>query len=220
MADIIPPLYIIEKLKAFKALNSYLRHNALSSLNTASLAVHMIRMGENDDELIDMLSSSLEMIANLLIRTHDLERILEFYREDLETIKVINLLEEASKKYIAKSIDFIIEGDLHMQIESYYGVIFSGIFRNAIQYRNSDQLRVIVKQKEKSVLINIIDTGDSLSDAIKSDLMKQVQFNSRKHDQSYIDLFIVNEILKNYGNVIEIEENTPKGCSFSIMRHY
>jgi hypothetical protein len=168
MAGIIPPLNIIEKLKAFKVLNSYLRYNALSSLNTASLAIHMTRIGESDDELIDILSSSLEMIANLLIRTHDLERILEFYREDLETIKVIDLLEEASKKYIAKSINFIIEGDLHMQIESYCGIIFSSIFRNAIQYRNSDQLRVIVKQKEKSVLINIIDTGDSLLDAIKS----------------------------------------------------
>ncbi|MFX0184620.1 MAG: ATP-binding protein [Candidatus Hodarchaeota archaeon] len=220
MTDIIPPSYIIEKLKAFKVLNSYLRHNALSSLNTASLAVYMIKIGETDDELIEMLSNSLEMVTSLLIRTHDLERILEFYREDLETIRVIDLFEEASKRYQAKSINFKIEGDLQMQIESYYGVIFSGIFRNSILYRNSDEIRVIVKQKEKSVFINIIDTGGSLSDALKSDLMKHVQFNSRKHDQSHIDLFIVNEILKNYGNVFLIEKNKPKGCSFTITRHY
>ncbi|MFX0206020.1 MAG: ATP-binding protein [Candidatus Hodarchaeota archaeon] len=220
MTHIIPPPYITEKFKSFKVLNSYLRHNALSSLNTASLAVHMIRIGEGDEELIEMLSNSLETVTSLLIRTHDIERILEFYGEDLETIKVLDLFEEASKEYQAKSIEFIIDGDLQMQIESYYGAIFRGIFRNTLQYRKADEIRVTVQRKKKSNIIQILDNGENLSPEIKSDLINQVQFNSRKHDQSYIDLFIVNEILKNYNNIIRIEENTPKGSSFTIIKHF
>ncbi|MFX0049993.1 MAG: ATP-binding protein [Candidatus Hermodarchaeota archaeon] len=220
MIDIIPPPYITEKFKSFKVLNSYLRHNALSSLNTASLAVHMIKIGESDEELIEMLSNSLETVTNLLIRTHDIERILEFYKVDLETLKVFDLFEEASKEYYAKSIEFIIEGDHQTQIESYYGEIFRGIFRNALQYRNADEIRVNIQREKKSNIIHILDNGDNLSTEIKSDLIKQVQFNSRKHDQSYIDLFIVNEILKNYNNIIRIEENTPKGSSFTIIKYF
>ncbi|MFX0170869.1 MAG: ATP-binding protein [Candidatus Hodarchaeota archaeon] len=167
-----------------------------------------------------MLSKSLETVTSLLIRTYDIERILEFYKEDLESIKVLDLFEEASKEYQAKSIEFVIEGDYRMQIESYYGVIFRGVFRNALQYRNTDEIRVNVQRKKKFNIIQIHDNGENLSTDIKSDLIKQVQFNSRKHDQSYIDLFIVNEILKSYNNIVRIEETTPKGSSFTIIKHF
>lgn len=202
-----------ETIKAFEGLDSYLRHKALGNVNTATLALDLIK---NDSEvnLINMASNSLSNLSLMLTRSHDLQSIFEL-NGDKFTVEEIMVVIWQNYRKKSSSIEY--SGKVEILINNFFGNVFRCFIRNSFINRGANKLIIHNEVKRNRLTIKIIDNGDNLPINLIEDIKNESKFSSENHLESDIDIFIAKEILKAHEVTLDLGFNDPKGGIFTLQ---
>lgn len=203
-----------ETLKKFKRLNSFLRHNTISHLNTANLALDIYQMDESK-QFLEMVKGSIEMVLEASLRMHDIESIIQS-KKTVEWLKIPILVNQVKKRFSGDVSDIKVSGNTNLLIGEYFESILSCIMRNALKYRNASKFHVKVNSNGQQHEITIQDDGKRISETLVEILENNLEFNSVTHEQSDLDLFLAREISNSFNYTFTVFNTTTNSVEFVL----
>jgi K+-sensing histidine kinase KdpD len=202
-----------ETIKAFEGLNSYLRHKALGNVNTATLALELIKY-ESEVNLADIASNSLSSLSLMLIRSHELQSIFELNKKKFAIKEIIKVIWQNYRK---ESISIEYTGEKKVFLSNFFGNIFSCFIRNSFINRGANKIVIHNEVKGNSLIMKIMDNGDNLPINLMEEIKNNSKFSSKDHLESDVDIFIAKEILKAHNIILDLGFNDPKGGIFTLQ---
>ena len=202
-----------ETIKAFEGLNSYLRHKALGNVNTATLALELIKY-ESEVNLVDIASNSLSNLSLMLIRSHELQSIFELNEKKFAIKEIIKIIWQNYRK---ESISIEYTGETKVLLSNFFGNIFSCFIRNSFVNRGANKIVIHNEVKGNYLIMKIMDNGDNLPINLIEEIKNDSKFSSKKHPESDVDIFIAKEILKAHKVMLDLGFNDSKGGIFTLQ---
>ncbi len=202
-----------EIIKGFEGLNSYLRHKAIGNVNTAALALEIMK-NETEDNLKDIASNSLSNLSLMLIRSHELQSVFEL---DVDKFTIEEIIKIIWLNYKKKSFSIEYTGETKVLISNFFGSIFSCLFRNSFINRGANRIVIHSEIKGNKCIIKILDDGDNLPINLIEDIKKDSKFSSKIHLESDVDLYIAKEIVNAHNLILDLGFNDPKGGIFTLQ---
>lgn len=96
--------------------------------------------------------------------------------------------------------------------------IFINLLENALKY--SEQNVVVKLQREKNILLSIIDNGHGIPDEEKQKIFEKFyrigNEDTRKSKGTGLGLYIVKNLVERHNGTIHIRNNQPSGSNFEI----
>ena len=188
---------------------------------------------EQYDNLMNQVKKSS---TNLLTIVNDLLDAAKVESGKFEVIKKTNdineLLHEEVKYYsgLASEKDNRITVETDKSIEKFafdyqkLGQILNNLLSNAIKFTKGGEVKVVSRNLGREVEVSISDTGEGISDEMKSKLFnKFVQFRNSavsNVDGTGLGLVIAKGIVEAHGGKIWIVDNVPHGSRFLFTLPY
>ncbi|MDI6803533.1 MAG: ATP-binding protein [Bacteroidota bacterium] len=215
-----------EKELAWKEMAKQVAHEIKNPLTPIKLAVQHLQQAYKDkaDNFDDILKKGVSMITEQVetltriasefsnfarlpfrkIEKCDLNEILK------EAIHLFEQYKNVNFKFNSSENEFRVNADKEELRRAFINII-----RNSIQAMNEQgTVSVIVEQVDKNVQINIHDTGQGISDEIKSKIFEP-NF-STKTDGMGLGLAIVKKTIDDSGGAISFITNKDTGTTFII----
>ncbi len=181
--------------------------------------------GFGDPDIDDLLRKS-KRYANHL--TEIIQRLRDFAKpghvEKVDINKVVDASIEIAKdgfKRALINIEFIKEMDEGIpKIEGncvYFEQIFLNLIRNASQAMQGKKGKIIIKGRSNNNYIHIAvqDTGPGIP---QEDLKKVLKaFYTTKEDGMGMGLYIIDNIIRNFGGRLEVESEVGRGSTFTVV---
>jgi len=213
--DIIIRKKVEEKLKItserLKMLNKIIRHDLSSDFTVIISAISIFKKKKNTimlDEIEKRAKKSLKAISDykkyeLFIESND----------DLEIIEVSQLLNDVIVDY--PKVDFLLEGKCKVFADDGLYSIFTNLITNSINHGNSSKIVIKILSIDRSCKIIYRDNGTGIRAEIKDKIFDEGFFFG-KTGNTGIGLFIVKQMIENYGGSIKVEDNDSGGAVFII----
>jgi len=98
--------------------------------------------------------------------------------------------------------------------------IMQNLLSNAFKFTSTGgTVEVHIRQDGEGVYVDVLDTGNGISDSDKTRIFERFYQASQVQDDlgSGIGLHIVNEYVRMHGGTISVKDNVPKGSVFTFM---
>lgn len=190
------------------------------------LLLENIKLGENTSELESMINASFDRFKGTL---QDLAEIIKVARQDpldIETVKLEEMLEEASHNVE----DLINESGAtirnHFQVQEIrfsrknLRSLFYNFISNSIKYRHPARTpRILIESSETAegnVLLSFSDNGLGLEADQKERIFNMFTRLHNHVEGSGIGLYLVKRMIENAGGRIKVESEPNEGTTFKI----
>jgi two-component system OmpR family sensor kinase len=203
-------------------LNSLLRHEVLNASNVISGYASLLKdeFDEDDDgyEYSDTIHRRSEEISTVIddVRTllHAAERDVPLENVDLSTL----LREEVAKlSDIAENVkvDTSIPDAVYVPGDPLLRRVFGNVLSNAVRHNDSDPPRVAVDltAEDSTVTATISDNGPGIPPEEVETLFERPSRRTADHG---LGLYIVAQLLEQYGGDIDLVETGASGTTFRI----
>ncbi len=201
---------IMELNDALGLLNKILRHDILNDL---TIIMNALDLAESMDKTIkNKTMKAVEKSINLIEQMRQLEGALSF-GETLEKIRVSEIIKDVIKNY--QTTEFNINGDCTVLADEALSSVIDNIVRNAIVHGKSDAIDISIKEADGHCEVKISDNGTGIPNEIKDKIFDEGEsFGSTRG--SGLGLYIVKKVVEKYGGAITVEDNRPKGTTFTL----
>ncbi|MFB6228590.1 MAG: histidine kinase N-terminal 7TM domain-containing protein [Halobacteriales archaeon] len=206
-----------------KTLNRILRHDIRNDV------VVMSRLGaelqqhvdEEGAELLDQLLDRGEHIRNLTIGLRDLMRTLLDETRDLRPVQLDATLESEVRDITQSHEDAVVTMEgiprVHVRANQMLSSIFRNLIENAIVHNDSEIPEVTVSARERTdrVEVRISDNGPGVPEDIREDIFGKGE-KGLDSKGTGVGLYLVTQLLDDYGGEVWIEDNDPTGAIFVV----
>lgn len=201
-----------------KFVNQIMRHDIRNNLaiiyGSIDLYLETGLEGDKPDLLLRALRGTQKSEA-LIERMHEFENLIVTGKEKLEIMDIREIVENIIATQQWQDISFKIEGKgkgvADLAIES----VLDNIIGNAAKHSEADEIRIKIKEKEETCVIEVTDNGIGVPDELKN-----IIFEHRlKHGPTAgtgLGLYIAKKAIEKYEGTIKVEDNEPKGSKFII----
>ncbi|MGL5346280.1 MAG: sensor histidine kinase [Peptostreptococcaceae bacterium] len=201
-----------QNLEDYKKLNSYLSHeqkNAIAILRT-NLEI------DNNKEYIKLLDNITDSIDDILTLS-DLKSDEEMAEVDVSLI-CASVCDIYSKTY--KNIEFDFDEESNATIlakERWIYRAVSNLVDNAVKYGNNKNIRVAVKNKYNSVIIEVEDKGIGMDkNFIDNIFNNKYRINNLKKDGYGIGLSLVSHVCDLCNGIVLVDSEINEGSCFYL----
>jgi len=175
--------------------NNFIRilsHDLRAPVNNVIGLSQVIKMEsglqEEQIKLLDHIASESERLNRMIERIMNVEKIESNKQEKFIKINISEILSKSARNFENRaeakniSIKYDIDENLSVSgIEGFLYHIFDNLISNAIKFSpHGKEVSIVLKQKEKVILVNIQDQGPGLSDEDKQKLFRKFQRLSAK----------------------------------------
>jgi PAS domain S-box-containing protein len=194
-----------------KLINRILRHDLLNDLTVIGSAINLYK-NTSDVALLEEASGRVMKSSDLIRKMKELESLISS-SSGLKMLNVSDVFEKAMGHY--KSTGFHIDGSCQILADESFESVLENIINNAVIHGKTDKIDVMLEEKEDVCEIKIADYGVGIPDEIK-DKIFQEDFKYGKTGKTGLGLYIVRKAVERYGGSVEVEDNLPTGCIFTL----
>lgn len=197
-------------------ISSELAHDLRSPLQTIQNATYLLEMKPDRKELLNLIKESLSYATSIL------DSFREYYRG--HEIAPFNIDLTAVVRQAVYDIEAPDGVGVELELEEIGKITFdptkirraiNNLVKNAFEAMpKGGELTVTLKEEDDKVVIEIIDTGEGISEEIQENLYQP--FGSRKPGGSGLGLPSAKRIIESHGGSIEYETTLGKGTRFKI----
>ncbi len=206
-----------------ETLNRILRHDIRNDV------VVMSRLGaeleqhvdEEGAELLDQLLGRGEHIRNLTTGLRDLMRTVLDETRDLRPVRLDATIESEVRDITQSHEDAVVTIEdiprVHVRANQMLSSVFRNLIENAIVHNDSDIPEVTVSAQEQTdrVEVRISDNGPGVPEEIREDIFGKGE-KGLDSKGTGVGLYLVTQLLDEYGGEVWIEDNEPTGAIFVI----
>lgn len=194
-----------------KLLNQIVRHDIINDLAIIQGALKLYHINK-DEKYLKEIKNSLNNSISIIRNMRTLEKLFE-KNNNLLVLRIDKILNEIIKKY--PDIEFNMEGDANVVADATLSSVFDNIIHNAIVHGKTKKIDIKTETRKDSAIVEIIDYGTGIKDEIKEKIFEK-GFKWGKTGNTGLGLYIVNESLKSYGGIINVEDSESGGAKFII----
>jgi PAS domain S-box-containing protein len=206
-----------------ETLNRILRHDIRNDV------VVMSRLGaeleqhvdEEGAELLNQLLERGEHIRNLTTGLRDLMRTVLDETRDLRPVRLDATIESEVRDITQSHEDAVVTIEdlprVHVQANQMLSSVFRNILENAILHNDSDVPKVTVSATEQTnrIEVRISDNGPGVPEDIREDIFGKGE-KGLESKGTGIGLYLVIQLLEEYGGDVWVEDNDPHGAVFVV----
>jgi PAS domain S-box-containing protein len=206
-----------------ETLNRILRHDIRNDVVVMSRLGERLEdhVDEDGEELIDRLLDRGEHINSLTNSLRDLMRTLLEENRELRPVRVDTAI-ESEVRDVSRSYDDAVVTIEHIsrvpvRANQLLPSVFRNILENAIRHNDSDVPEVTVSMQERAdrVEVRISDNGPGVPEDIRADIFGKGQ-KGLESKGTGIGLYLVTQLLEEYGGEVWVEDNDPSGAVFVV----
>jgi len=199
--------------KTLKVVNSILRHDVMNNLTVIGGGIDIYRM-KKDEKFLDSAANAVEKSVDLIKKMKEVESVVS--PKELKPIHVRTVLEEVLSRHIGQGIRFEVEGDVTLIGDDALSSVLENLINNAIIHSGSQVVRITMRKlPENEGEIRIADEGVGIPAEVRPKIWQE-GFKYGKGGQSGLGLYIVKKTMERYGGEVQLEDNTPHGCIFTL----
>ncbi|MCF7792614.1 MAG: HAMP domain-containing histidine kinase [Candidatus Cloacimonetes bacterium] len=198
--------------KQLELINSILRHDLANHFSVIRSAVRLYEREPNQeflDEVVKHSLSGVELIKNM-------KQLESVFASNVQTSNypIKNVVEKVAYNY--PDIEFEINLETaEVQANSSLESVIDNIIRNAIKHGGTDKIKLTSEKTEQRYILKITDFGKGIPDEIKPKIFDE-NFKSGSTGNTGLGLFIVKQMMNNYGGNVHVEDNVPQGAIFVL----
>ena len=196
-------------------------HDMSQPVQSLKMTIEALTLTDNKNPYTQTLSTSVDYLDNLMAEVisdakteyHAQQALIplnEIFRESVE---------QHRRKAAAKGIQLHYLDSLQTIDVSRVVLqrIINNLVNNAVSHTHSGKVLVGLRRRQQALCIQVIDTGEGMSEAKIQDLLKP--FISENTDQRHygLGLSIVKTLCDESGFSFDIKSQPGKGCCFSIL---
>jgi len=189
------------------------------------------QLDKHQQELIDVVTNSGEILLDLINNVLDLSR-LEAGRLELEqeALHVDSVIKSAIAPLIipGKNKNLSIDYKISPEVPKYIlgdairlRQIILNLCGNALKFTHSGEVRVVVSSHSSQIKIDVIDTGIGIADEVKDKLFQpftQAETSTaRRFGGSGLGLSIVAQLVRLLGGRVSVESELGVGSTFTVL---
>lgn len=215
---------LAEQRDALEILNEIVRHDIRNALqlvvaNADMLEGHIDEEGETyRNRIIESTREAIE-ITNT---ARDITNTFDQSNTDQTSMHLRQTIEQALEFVRATHDDVILETDepipeVTVRADETLDVVFRNLLTNAITHNDSStpQITVSATATETWASVRITDNGPGIP-AEQSQRIFQKGYTGSESGGSGLGLYLVKQILKQYGGTISVEEDNTRGTTFVL----
>jgi two-component system sporulation sensor kinase A len=206
-----------EKMAAIGEMSSMIAHDLKGPLQTINNSLHLIKRDPNNlEKYIDYISDSVrrcnEMLLELSLNTKNTPL-------NKEWVSIANIIRESIKQIeliekIEYEVDIKSDRVLYLD-KSKFIRVFDNIFKNAIEAMpNGGKIMVTVEEKNKYIIIKVIDTGVGIPENKLKNIF--IPFQSTKIKGMGLGLVFCKNTIESHCGEITILSEQNKGTTIMI----
>ncbi len=193
-----------------KLINKILRHDLTNSFIAIKSLLNLLEIkNEKKEQMLSVIEDSLKLLA----RMREMEKFISQHPQ-LEPFDLREVLNDSFKHF--PEIGFEIKGNAKVFANETIYSVFDNLIRNAIIHGKADFISIEIITHNKTVIIKFADNGTGIPDEIKPKIFDE-SFKHGKTGHTGIGLFIVNKAVTSFGGYVYVEDNKPKGATFTIV---
>ncbi|MCF7858659.1 MAG: PAS domain-containing sensor histidine kinase [Candidatus Cloacimonetes bacterium] len=194
-----------------KIVNSIIRHDITNNLAVIRSAVNLYKRNP-DKTLLDEILTRVKTSLNAIDRHRNHEVFLDTHTslQEMDINKVINEIASSHSK-----IEIRHNGNCYAYADEGIYSMFDNIIDNSIKHGKADKLEIKVTSDDQFCEIHCSDNGIGIPDDIKSKIFNKGFFYGES-GHTGIGLYIVKQMIEDYGGTIFVKDNKPKGTAFVI----
>jgi len=213
--DIIKRKEVEEKLKIIserlKMLNKIIRHDLSNDFAVIKSALRIFRQSD-DSKMLDEIEKRVIKSIDAINEYRKYESFIEsnVYLEEIELEGIIsNIIQEYP------GINFNLKGKGRVFATDNLNSVFRNLISNSIMHGKATQIDIIISSDNSKCYIEFIDNGKGIPSEIKDKIFDEGFFHGES-GHTGVGLYIVKQVLENYGGSITAENNLPSGAVFKI----
>lgn len=202
-----------------KFLHSLLRHDLKNKLMIADGYLELLEeaeLGGEYDEYVDNTIDVFEQCMDIIKKVRELREAQEEEIQDVDIESYLeDVVEENRNKADEEGIDLIYESGTGCRVKGgdLLKTVFTNLIENAIKHGNCSNIKIINKQINDDCVITIEDDGRGIED--KEDIFEK-GYKEGENAGTGLGLYLVKEIIENYGGSLEVDDSELGGARFEI----
>ncbi|MFP4001436.1 MAG: PAS domain S-box protein [Thermoplasmata archaeon] len=203
-------------------LHTLLRHDLKNKIQVIQGYIQLIEDEDLSKTVRDFVEKALKGIREGADLIDKIRLLREAQEEEKKTVKISKAVKEAveNNRDIAKDNGMTIETDCDLKGCEVEGgplliEVFSNLLENSIYHSGGEKIRMAEEVLEDEIKFTIEDDGKGISDDLKGKLFER-GFRDGEKSGSGLGLYIVKEILGDYGGKIEVDDSELGGARFEI----
>ena len=205
-----------EKLKnnnhQLQLINKILRHDLLNYLTGIKSALYLFEQ-QKETNFLNEANQRIDNSVALIRNMKELEKL----TTSNPKFDIFNI-EQVVKKVVENypQIEFEINGEGKVLADSTLYAVVQNIVENAKIHGKCEKIDIHIEQKGDFCEIKIADNGTGVPGKIKKKIFEE-GYSYGEKGKTGLGLFIVKKAVENYGGVVKMKDNNPKGAVFVIM---
>lgn len=201
-------------------LHSLLRHDLRNKLVVMEGYIDLLKDFDLSEKAGEFLKKAMKANQDATNLIENVRKLREVSEEKLKEIKINEILErnvsDFEKEAANKGMDIryscteckVLGGNL-------LGEIFSNLIKNSIQHSGGDLVQIQGQKTEDKVIITVEDDGQGIPDESKDKILER-GYKEGENAGSGLGMYLVKEIVRNYGGSIEVKDSELGGARFDV----
>ncbi len=192
-------------------LTKILRHDLTNDFAVIKSALRLYRVN-SETKMLDEIDKRVKNGLDTIHRQQKQESFIKTHSY-LAEYKIEDVIDKTVKKY--SDIESKVSGSGIVFADDLIYSVFDNLISNAIKHGNSTKLNIEINSKGDDCEIKFMDNGKGIPDKIKKKIFDEGFFYGNTGNTG-IGLFIVKQIIEEYGGTVSVEDNKPNGAVFVI----
>lgn len=207
-------------------VNRTLRHDMLGDLSLLQARLGMLdrNVTFEDDSHEEHLTVALDRVTEM----EDFVRTMRTYMQsvldeehELEAVALAPLVGDIVETIRQTYPDATVEqGDLPevaVVADELLDRVFVNLFVNAVEHNDADTPRVRIdgERRDDAVVVEVADNGPGISEDRRESIFERGE-RGTESDGSGFGLYLVKDVVENYGGTVRIRDNEPRGTVFEL----
>ncbi len=210
---------------ASKVLSRLLRHDLRNDLNVIYGRIQQAKSKTDDDEVIENLAISEEMVRKTVNKSEKARDFRELLEESHEISNRPVRLDLVLNDRVVKLADRFERADFRFEPFPEIRVVadellpyaIESVLENAVIHNDSPTpvVELVVDERDADVVLGVRDNGPGVPDGEEDLIFGREELDPLHHGQG-ISLFFTDRVIDSYGGEIWVEDNDPDGSVFRI----
>jgi PAS domain S-box-containing protein len=209
-----------------EALNRVVRHDIRNDMNVVTGWACVLKDHVEEESARDAVDNILRSSQHVIELTEVAREYVESLAEEdtvaTEPVRLEPVLNQCvmSRREVFPDATIEIDGDLprvSVEANEMLSSVFRNLINNAIQHNDKDDptVRVSGTVTDGTVMVAIADNGPGIPEQSREAIFGKGE-QGIESEGTGIGLYLVNQLVENYGGDIQIESNDPEGTVFRI----
>ena len=200
-------------------LNRALRHNVLNASNIIQGYAELIA-SRNPEGQTGTYAQLIQNRSKHVVHHVDNVRLFAQRMENRGTFEIVDAanviereLDVLRETYAEALVETDFQADVPVRVDDLFGAMITVLVGNAIERCDcfTPQVSVRLRTVDETAILSVADRGPILSAVQKRHL-----FEPGEHGEAGLDLYLVAELVADYGGTVDATDNDPRGTVISI----